>query len=50
MICIGVFISKTKLLDIFKEKTLYWVTVIRLLLIPRRSWGFCFCFNRIIFL
>ena len=39
MICIGVFISKTKLLDIFKEKTLYWVTVIRLLLIPAAVMG-----------
>ncbi|RGQ37999.1 hypothetical protein DWY99_10300 [[Clostridium] leptum] len=45
MICIGVFISKTKLLDIFKEKTLYWVTVIRLLLIPAAVMGILLLFK-----
>ena len=45
MICIGVFISKTKLLDIFKEKTLYWVTVIRLLLIPAAVMGILLLFQ-----
>ena len=44
-ICIGVFISKTKSLDIFKEKTLYWVTVIRLLLIPAAVMGILLLFQ-----
>lgn len=39
MICIGVFIAKTKLLDIFREKVLYGVTVIRLILIPAAVMG-----------
>lgn len=45
MICIGVFISKTKLLDIFKEKTLYGVTVIRLVLIPVAVMGILLLFK-----
>ena len=45
MVCIGVFISKTKLLDIFKEKVLYGVTVVRLVLIPVAVMGILFLFK-----
>lgn len=46
MICIGVFISKTKLLEIFKEKALYGAAALRLLVIPGVLLGVLFLFRQ----